>query len=90
MFRVSLCLNLSAFICVNLWLNCYNITDFLQVRQIIKRGCKGRGFSKVSIYNEVKQENGIYTFLFYRLYEFYMGMRNGAKKTFNRGFVEVV
>ena len=67
-----------------------NTTDFLQIRQIIKTGCKGRGFSKVSIYNEVKQENGIYTFLFYRVYESYMGMRNNAKKTFNRRFVEVV
>jgi len=70
------------FICVNLWLNCCNITDFLQVRQIIKTVKEG--------VVEVKQENGIYNFLFYRLYEFYMGMCNGAKKTFNRGLVEVV
>ena len=66
-----------------------NTTDFLHVRQIIKTGCKGRGFQR-SRYNEVKQENGLYTFLFYRVYESYMGMRNNAKKTFNRGFVEVV
>ena len=49
-----------------------------------------KGFLKVSIYNEVKQENGLYTFLFYRVYESYMGMRNSAEKIFNRGFVEVV
>ncbi|MFV9644685.1 MAG: hypothetical protein ACNYWU_02570 [Desulfobacterales bacterium] len=53
-----------------------------------KNRMQKRGFSKVSIYNEAKQENGLYTFLFYR--RSYMGMRNYAKKTFNRGFVEVV
>ncbi len=67
----------------------YNLGVFV-AELLLKKECKERGFSKVSIYNEVKQENGLYTFLFYRVYESYMGMRNNAKKTFNRGFVEVV
>ena len=49
-----------------------------------KNSMQRKGFLKVSTYNEVKQENGLYTFLFYRVYESYMGMRNSAEKIFNR------